>query len=144
LEATRAWEHLGEVYYFSDEVLRALGAILQTVNLAGSAEPTAELARGHADMAVTAGFILFDEAARRGGDLQAQAQASLCRAQSLLELGRVDEGVESAQQGTAAVTCCQPSQAWPARAWGHDSAAAVALAMPHDKHLVDRELAHHS
>jgi tetratricopeptide (TPR) repeat protein len=339
LEATRAWELLGEVYYFSDEVLRSVGAGLQTVNLAGSAEPTAELARGYADMAVVAGFIplprvgewyarrsratadvvgdlstlawtsiatsvfwmgrgrwdeveravgeafeiaerlgdvrrrietlgmltmnahyrgdfeqsiqrvgLFDEAARRGGDLQAQAHASLYRAQSLLELGRVDEAVESAQQGATPVTTqlskseaiwCHgvlalanwrhgnraaalasadegwrlirrsptttlfalpgfvgvagvylnhweaggrhsARRAWAScaallsyarvfaiarpraflclgralwlsaqpglarRVWGHASAAAVALAMPHDKHLVDQELARHS
>lgn len=195
VEAARAWDHLGEVYYFSDEVLRTFGAGLQTVNLAGSAEPTAELARGYADMAVLAGFIplprvgewyarqshatakvvgdlstlvwtsiatsvfwmgcgrwdevehavgealeiserlgdlrrrietlgmltmnahyrgdfeqslqrvgLFGEAARRGGDRQAQAHASLYRAQSLLELGRVDEAVTSAQQGTTVMT----------------------------------------
>jgi tetratricopeptide (TPR) repeat protein len=57
VEAARAWEQLGEIYYFSDEVLRVLGAILQTVDLAGSASPTAEAARGYADMAVMAAFI---------------------------------------------------------------------------------------
>jgi hypothetical protein len=57
VEAARAYEHLAESYYFSDEVLRAFGAILQTVNLAGSAQPTAELARGYADMSVFAGHI---------------------------------------------------------------------------------------
>ena len=57
VEAARGYERLAESYYFSDQVLRAVGATLQTVNLAGSAEPTAELARGYADMSVTAGFI---------------------------------------------------------------------------------------
>jgi hypothetical protein len=195
VEAARAYEHLAESYYFSDEVLRAFGAILQTVNLAGFATPTAELARGYADMSVFAGYIplprvadwyarraratahqvgdlptlawtsiptsvvrigrgqwdvveralaealaiserlgdrrrriealglltmaahyrgafatslervgVFGEAARAGGDRQAEAHACIYRAQSLLATGRAAEAVKSAEQGAAVAT----------------------------------------
>jgi hypothetical protein len=56
LEATRTYERLGEIYYWSNETLPAIYAALRTLNLAEQVGPSPELARAYANMCLVAGF----------------------------------------------------------------------------------------
>ncbi len=57
LAASRAYESLTEVYYFTGETALSLIAALRTLNLAETAGPSPELARGYATVGALVGLI---------------------------------------------------------------------------------------
>jgi len=63
LEAARAYERLGETYFFANETLATVFCTLRTLNLAERAGPTPELARAYANMTIAAGLAPLHPAA---------------------------------------------------------------------------------
>ncbi len=57
LEAARAYERLGEIYYWSNETVPAMYAALRILNLAERTGPSPELAQAYANVCLVAGFI---------------------------------------------------------------------------------------
>jgi hypothetical protein len=102
------------------------------VNLAGSAKPTAELARGYADMSVFAGYIPLPRVAgwyarparmtaEEVGDLSTLAWTSIPT--SVFRIGRGHWGTIERALGEA---------------------LEISERLPHEKHRADQELARHS
>jgi tetratricopeptide (TPR) repeat protein len=67
LEAARAYERLLEVHYLAAETARLFHALLRTLNLAGAAGPSPELARAYAAACTVAGLLPLHPLARLYG-----------------------------------------------------------------------------
>jgi len=65
LEAARAYEQLGEIYYYAQEKIKAICAALCALNAAEAAGPSPELARGYATMCLGAGVVSRHRLAER-------------------------------------------------------------------------------
>jgi len=57
LERSRAYESLAEIYYFANEILLSLYAVLRSLNSAELAGPSPQLARAYAPFGAVLGFI---------------------------------------------------------------------------------------
>jgi class 3 adenylate cyclase/tetratricopeptide (TPR) repeat protein len=88
LEAARAYEGLTAIYYFAGEALPSLYAAFRSLNLAETAGPSPELARGYASVGVIISFVPIHRlaeaycrralnTARQDDNLPAQAWVSL-------------------------------------------------------------------
>jgi hypothetical protein len=57
LETARVYEHLSEIYYYSQEKMFAIYSVLCAINLAELAGPSTELAREYANLCLGAGVV---------------------------------------------------------------------------------------
>ena len=102
LEAARAYQGLMEIYYVENAPLPTLVASMKSLNLAESAGPSPELARGYASLGAILGFIPWHSAAagycRRAlataevaNDLSAVTWVLMCKGVYESGIGKWDE-----------------------------------------------------
>ena len=102
LEAARAYQGLMEIYYVENAAVPTLVASMKSLNLAESAGPSPELARGYASLGAILGFIPWHsaaaaycqralETAEAVNDLSAVSWVLLCKGIYESGLGKWDE-----------------------------------------------------
>jgi tetratricopeptide (TPR) repeat protein len=109
LEAARAYQGLMEIYYVENAPVPTLVASMKSLNLAESAGPSPELARGYASLGAILGFIPWHSAAaaycqralktaEAVNDLSAVSWVLLCKGIYESGLGKWDEATGDFQR----------------------------------------------
>ncbi len=109
LEAARAYQGLMEIYYVENAPVPTLVASMKSLNLAESAGPSPELARGYASLGAILGFIPWHsaaaaycqralETAEAVNDLSAVSWVLLCKGIYESGLGKWDEAASDFQR----------------------------------------------
>ncbi len=109
LEAARAYQGLMEIYYVENAPVPTLVASMKSLNLAESAGPSPELARGYASLGAILGFIPWHsaaaaycqralETAEAVNDLSAVSWVLLCKGIYESGLGKWDEAASAFQR----------------------------------------------
>jgi class 3 adenylate cyclase/tetratricopeptide (TPR) repeat protein len=109
LEAARAYQGLMEIYYVENAPVHTLVASMKSLNLAESAGPSPELARGYASLGAILGFIPWHSAAAAycqralataegANDLAAVSWVLMCKGIYESGLGKWDEAASAFQR----------------------------------------------